>query len=456
MLKQVFQKSGGTGTELWIAILCVSALTAFVRGNLCAAPAAGLLPTSAKPALSQPSQKDIQHWILQLGSHRYSIRHAAAKNLSAAGDAAVPEMKKALAGLTTPEMRHVLRQSLRHIAHADLLRGPLITLNAEDISAEEAFDRVCRQAGTIPNFVNGTQGMMPQVTIHADKVPFWQVMQKLAVLTGVSPSPGYYGNPQQLTLIQNGVLGKGHSIDIEGGFAITAQSVTYNRSVTFMPSGPSAAQTFNIQAVLLSIPGKTGPLQIQQAVVTKALDNHGNSLMTPTPGNIWYGGSQMGGVANFNIPLQWPPHPGTAITELKGYIPAIISWHRKVLDLKFKAKGAVSASIDGIKISVGPCTGQPGGWHFAYRILQPTGAYNPNSNLQNIMNQLGQVNSATIISAGGRTIQANGWSGGGGGPQGMTYSVNVMGGKPAEFRMDVFTRQQSLQIPLNLKNIPMP
>jgi hypothetical protein len=31
-----------------------------------------------------------------------------------------------------------------------------------------------------------------------------------------------------------------------------------------------------------------------------------------------------------------------------------------------------------------------------------------------------------------------------------------MGGKPAEFRMAVFTRQQSLRIPLNLKNIPMP
>ena len=73
------------------------------------------------------------------------------------------------------------------------------------------------------------------------------------------------------------------------------------------------------------------------------------------------------------------------------------------------------------------------------------------------MNQLEQVNSGTIVTAGGRTIQTNGWGGGGGGgPQGITYNVNVMGGKPAEFRMAVFTRRQSLRIPLNLKNIPMP
>ena len=444
--------SAGVCTFLTLA----SAMISLAPSDVLAVAASGLAPVSAAPATAKPTTQQIHHWITQLTSHRYSIRHAAAKKLSAAGDAAVPEMKKALSGLTTPEMRHLLRQGLREIAHADLLRGPLITLDAKDISAQQAFGSVCKQAGTVPNFINTNPGMMPQVTIHAHNVPFWQVMQKLAVLTGISPSFGYFGNQQQLTLAPNGVLGKGHSVDIEGGFAITPQSVTYNRSVSFMSNGPSTTQTFNIQAALLSIPGKTGPMQVQQTVVTKAVDNHGNSLVTPTPGNMWYGGSQMGGVANFNISLQWPHHPGTVIKELKGYIPVIISSHKKMLDLKFKAKGVASASIDGIKVSISHRTGKPGMWHFTYRIIQPAGAYNPNSNRQNIMNQLDQLNSATIITAGGRTVQTNGWSGGGGGPQGITYNVNVMGGKPAELRMAVYTRQQSLQIPLNLKNIPMP
>ena len=38
----------------------------------------------------------------------------------------------------------------------------------------------------------------------------------------------------------------------------------------------------------------------------------------------------------------------------------------------------------------------------------------------------------------------------------MTYEVNVMGGKPAELQLAVFTRQETLQIPIDLKNIPMP
>ncbi len=457
MQTQPFRKWGRGSAGVCTAIALASAVISLAAWAVCAVDAAGITaPTSAVSAEAKPAPQQIQQWITQLTSHRYSIRHAAAKKLSAAGDAAVPAMKKALSGLTTPEMRHLLRQGLREIAHADLLRGPLITLDAKDISAQQAFDSVCRQAGTVPNFINSNPGMMPRVSIHAHNVPFWQVMQKLAVLTGISPAPGYYGNPQQLTLIPNGSLGKGHSIDIEGGFAITPQSVTYNRSVSFMSTGPSATQTFNIQAALLSIPGKTGPMQVQQTVVTKAVDNHGNSLVTPTPGNMWYGGNQMGGVASFNIPLQWPHNPGTVIKVLRGYIPVIISSHKKMLDLKFKAKGVASASIDGIKVSISHRTGKTGMWHFTYRIMEPAGAYNPNSNRQNIINQLDQLNSATIITAAGRTVQTNGWGGGGGGPQGITYNVNVMGGKPAEFRMAVFTRQQSLRIPLNLKNIPMP
>ena len=246
-----------------------------------------------------------------------------------------------------------------------------------------------------------------------------------------------------------------------GAFAIAPQSITYSRNVNFMQAGAAATETFNIQASLLSIPGKMGPMQIQQAVVTKAVDNHGNSLISATPGNMWYG-MQMGGVANFNIALQWPHHPGTKITELKGYIPVIVSLHKKKLKLKFKAKGVSSDSIDGIKISVSDLKMQPaqagriGMWQFKYTIVQPAGAFNPNSNQQNMMNQLEQINSDTILTAGGRTIQTNGWNGGGGGPQGMTYEVNVMGGKPAELQLAVFARQETLQIPIDLKNIPMP
>ncbi|MGC9258764.1 MAG: hypothetical protein ACP5I8_01620 [Phycisphaerae bacterium] len=442
----------GTGiiTAGLISVAAISTLP-----HYCAAGTVAPSPPSVAVATNPPTIGQIRKWITQLASHRLLIRHIAAEKLLAAGDEAVPEMKKALAGLTTPEMRHLLRQDIRKIAHADLLRGPLITLDAKNMSARQAFETVCKQVGVRPHFIN--QLVLPRVTIHAVREPFWKVMQQLAILTGVSPAQGYYGNPQQITLAANGVLGKGHIVDLAGAFALIPQSINYSRNLNFMQPQQAATQTFNIQAVLLSIPGSTGPMQIPQTVVTKAIDNHGNSLISATPGNVWYG-NQMGGVTYFNIALQWPHHPGTIITELKGYIPVMVTVHKQLLDLKFKAKGIAKASIVGVTVSISHRTMQNGMWHFTYTIQQPGGMFNPNSDTQNIMNQLEQINSGTILTAGGRTIQLAGWGGGGGGPQGITYNanINVTGGKPAEFRMVVFTGHEKLEIPFDFKNLSMP
>ena len=416
--------------------------------------------TTAPTTRPHVTVAQIQHWINELTSHRYSVRHAAAKELLAAGDAAMPLMKKAMAGMTTPEMRHLLRQDMRKIHRADLLAGPLITLNVKDISAQRVFEMVCKQAGTTANFLNMNQGALPGVTIQARNAPFWKVMQKLAVLTGVSPSPYNYGNNQPgLQLTQNGALGRGNIVDLEGGFAIVAQNIYYNRSRNLIAGqGQQNQSQFYMQCLLLSIPGKMGLVQIQQAVISKVVDNHGNSLLTASPNNFWYG-NQFGNVSNFSIPLQWPKKPGTFIKEVTGYIPATLSMDRKVVDLKFKAKGVAKATIGDVRIAISHRRIANGIWHFTYAIkAQGANPFNPGAAAQNIMNQFENLNSGNIIilSAGGRTLQNNGWSGGGGGPQGMSYTVNESGGKPAEIRFTVYTGSQNLKIPIHLKNIPMP
>jgi hypothetical protein len=71
-------------------------------------------------------------------SARYSVREKAAKELLLMGDPVVPYLKKALKGLTTPEMRHLLRRDLRKIATEDMMRGPLITLKLKNVPATTA------------------------------------------------------------------------------------------------------------------------------------------------------------------------------------------------------------------------------------------------------------------------------------------------------------------------------
>ncbi|NNM87054.1 MAG: hypothetical protein HKL95_00875 [Phycisphaerae bacterium] len=415
---------------------------------------------SAKPAVSAPvpTPADIQRWIHALASDEYGIRHPAARKLLAAGDAAIPAMKKALGGLTTPEMRHLLRQDISKIANLDFLRGPLITINARNISAQKVFQDICKQAGTTANVIQ--QGILPNVTIHATKAPFWQVMQQMAVLTNISPVP-WYNQGSGLQLGLNGALNRGSIMSIQGGFVIVAQSIS--RTIMLNQPNPAAGNNmFNLSMVLLTIPGKTGPLQMQNADVTKAVDNHGNSLLGPAQPmfiqNGWFPNQPMS-VYNFTLSLQWPHKPGKRITTLKGYLPILAAYHKKMLTLKIKAQGTVHQTLHGVRISVGHLQKVNGLWQFTLAIKLPAAeaaANNPTSTQQAIVNQIQNFN-GDIFSSTGTVLNPNGWSSMGGWQQGMVYTIPIqMGAKPARITLPVFTRARALKIPFDLKNIPMP
>ncbi len=414
---------------------------------------------SAKSDVSAPvpTPVEIQRWIHALASDEYGIRHRAARKLLAAGDAAMPAMKKALDGLTTPEMRHLLRQDINKITNLDFLRGPLITINVKNISAQKAFQEICQQAGTTANVIQ--QGISPNVTIHATKAPFWQVMQQMAVLTNISPVP-WYNQGSGLQLGLNGVLNRGSIMSIQGAFVIVAQSIS--RTIMLNQPKPAANNMFSLSMVLLTIPGKTGPLQMQNADVTKAVDNHGNSLLGPAQPvffqNGWFPNQPMS-VYNFTLSLQWPHKPGTRITTLKGYLPILAAYHKKMLNLKIRAKGTVHQTLHGVRISVGHLQKVNGLWQFTLAIKLPAAeaaANNPTPTQQAILNQIQNFN-GDIYSSAGTVLNPNGWSSMGGWQQGMVYTIPIqMGAKPARLTMPVFTRARDLKIPFDLKNIPMP
>ncbi len=415
---------------------------------------------TAKPhaTVLGPTPAEIQRWIHALASDQYAVRHKAAQKLLAAGDAAMPAMKQALRGLTTPEMRHLLRQNIRKITNMDYLRGPLITIHLKDVSAETAFQDICKQAGTTATVMQ--QGLLPAVTINATKAPFWQVMQQMAVLTNVSPLMWYNQNPG-LQLGLNGTLSRGNIISIQGAFAVVAQSITFNRNIMLNQPNHPATNMFNLSLALLTIPGKTGSMQVQNAVVTKALDNHGNSLIGPAQPffqNGWYQ-NQTGSVYNVNLQLQWPHKPGTRIVTLKGYVPILAAYHKKILNLKITAKGTTHQTFHGVRISVGHLQQVNGLWQFNIAIKIPAAqaaANNPTSAQQAIINQIQNFN-GSVYNKAGTVVNPNGWSSMGGWQQGMVYTIPIqMGAKPARITTPIFTRSRALKIPFDLKNIPMP
>ncbi len=370
----------------------------------------------------------------------------------------MPAMKKALRGLTTPEMRHLLRQNIRKITNMDYLRGSLITIHLKDVSAETAFQDICKQAGTTATIMQ--QGLLPAVTINATKAPFWQVMQQMAVLTNVSPAP-WFNSAAGFQLGLHGTLSRGDIISSHGAFAVVAQSITFNRNIMLNQPNHPATNMFNLSLALLTIPGKTGSMQVQNAVVTKALDNHGNSLIGPAQPffqNGWYQ-NQTGSVYNVNMQLQWPHKPGTRIVTLKGYVPILAAYHKKILNLKITAKGTTHQTFHGVRISVGHLQKVNGLWQFTVAISLPAAeaaANNPTSTQQAIINQIQNFN-GSVYNKAGTVVNPNGWSSMGGWQQGMVYTIPIqMGAKPARITMPVYTRSKNFKIPFDLQNIPMP
>ncbi len=428
-----------------------------------AAPAAVGIPTSARTAplntaVPVPTPAELQRWIHALASDQYAVRHGAARKLLAAGDAAIPAMKKALDGLTTPEMRHLLRQNIRRIVNLDYLRGPLITIHIKNVSAETVFQNICRQAGTSATILQ--QGFLPNVTISDTKTPFWQVMQQMAVLTNVSPLMWYNPAPG-LQLGLNGVLNRRDIVSFQGAFAVAAQSITLNRSIALNQPLHPVSKMFNLDMVLLTIPGKTGPLQMQNPDITKAVDNHGNSLVGPAQPIFqpeWFP-TQSTSVYNLNLPLQWPHKPGTLITTLKGYVPVLASYHKTTLNLKIKAKGTTHQTLHGVRVSVGHLQKFNGLWQFniTIRLPEAQAAVNtPTPTQQSIINQIQNFN-GTIYNKSGTVVNPNGWSSGGNWQQQIVYTIPMqMGIKPARFTESIYTRARHFKIPFDLKNIPMP
>ncbi len=434
-------------------------------GAAAAKPTPPAAPSSKAPvaaATATPAQ--IQRWIRDLNLDQYHARRVAAESLLRAGDAAVPAMKKALNGLTTPEMRHLLRKDLSKIANADFLRGPLITLNAHNMSAQRAFTLICKQAGTSANVLQ--QGTNPQVTLRVKNAPFWQVMQQMAEQTNISPMM-YYNQGAGMPLGINGVLNKGDFASFHGAFAVVAQNISYNRQLTFSQPKPPAATTFNMSLWLLAIPGKTGLVQPQQPVLRKAVDNRGNSLLlsapnTPNMDQTWYGNQMPAVATNFSINLAWPKKAGTRIKEFKGYLPVQVCYHHRILNLKIKAKGTAHESFNGVRVATGNLGKVNGLWQFTVTVTVPTANGNMlDPSQQMIVNQVQNFNgfnsAGPIQTAAGTVLNPNGWQANGSYQQGYVYTIPVQaGGKPAKLTMPLYTRTRMVKVPFDLKNIPMP
>ncbi len=400
------------------------------------------------PGLPPLNPARVKADIHALLSTHYTVREKAAGELLLMGDPVLPYLKKALNGLTTPEMRHLLRRDLRKIAMDDLMRGPLITLKLKNVAATTAIMDVCRQAGTTANFWNATSNAT--VSLDVKNAPFWRVIGLLAAKTNISPSFGYINNQPGIPF-QPGQNTMGPYTSFSGAFAVSLQNTTYQRNLNYTQPNGGRSVNFTMQMDLLMLPSNIGNAQMQPIVLTRAVDSKGQSLVAPNMNN-YYGGQFTGAVANLPLNLIYPQHPGRRIKILKGYIPITGAVDLKALKVKISTKKSETLRIGGIHLKFGPESLVNGNWQLTYQITWPASM---SQQTQNIQNQAQNTSNFQGFGAGGvaagyiNVISSNGM------PNKTVYTLqtNI---KLMKLQLNIYRHAVNLKIPFKFTNVPMP
>ena len=413
-----------------------------------AAPATHPTQKLSYPGLPPLNPTRVKADIHALLSTRYTVREKAARELLLMGDPVLPYLKKALSGLTTPEMRHLLRRDLSKIATEDMMRGPLITLKLKNVPATTAIMDVCQQAGTTANFWNASSNTT--VSLDVKNAPFWRVIALLSVKTNISPSFGYMNNQPGIPF-QQGQNTLGRYTSFSGAFAVSLQNATYQRNLNYaMPNGGRSVN-FSLQMDLLMLPTHIGDVQMQPIVVTQAVDSKGQSLVTPNMNN-YYGGQFMGAVANCSLNLHYPKHSSRKIKILKGYIPITGAVDLKALKVNISTKKSETLHIGGVHLKFGPESFVNNNWQLTYEITWPRIM---SQQVQNIQNQAQNTSNMQGFGAGGAATSYINIVSSNGMPNKTTYTLqtNI---KLTKLQLNIYRHPMNLKIPFKFTNVPMP
>ena len=441
------------------------------ENNKAIAPAKPVANTAAAPAAlaaPAPTAEQITAWIKELGSQRYQKRKAAKQQLIAAGQIVRPAVKKALDGLTTPEMRHEMRAVIYALNNLRLLSGKLITLELKNVSPQTAFAKVASAAGVTFNEWPSNlfqQQAGRQVTLSAHNEPLLRVLWSLARQTNISPSQFNYNNMSNV-LAAPGGLNVHNPVYFGGSFLTTISQIDYHKMVNFNASQPQITHQFMVSMILASDPTLRVMNVNNMLDITVAKDNLGHSLLIPNAPvqNFYYGGywNANAGIFNLNGNLNALPHMGKKLALLKGKITLTVGTGTKELVFKHLHK-ARKQDIAGIRIetanfmllnqnqyriqvSFGP-TQNAGG-----NALAPT--------QQAVLSSLENAGSYTLEDKHGHKLVGN-MAGGGGGPTQFQYNFTFFNnnstiGKPTRLIITVITGQKTLHVPFTFKNITLP
>ncbi len=327
-------------------------------------PSGKAAPANTAP----PNAQEIPRMIEHVENGDPSQRKQADRLLIQEGGAAMAALRAALAGPTTPGQRTRLRSVIAAVKGAAALQGPLISIRLSKVPLDIAFARICEKVGIHASPYAGYADRKPMlVTLQVNRRPFWDVMQRLALSSGYSPSYGTMTSPSGGSLLyaRPGLLSKANLTSRYKGFMIAAQSI--GRSSSEQLGGINAGTFFrglDVGLAVLPPPYRSYKISFAQPQTTRATDSLHQSLLPDrrSVSSYFNDGSAGTLVYNLTTDLRYPPHLGSRIVLLRGYIPALLQSRAIKWTFTNLGKNRQSKVIDGFRVSIGRPKQSGVGW----------------------------------------------------------------------------------------------
>ncbi|MFO0796411.1 MAG: hypothetical protein U0804_02980 [Gemmataceae bacterium] len=271
-----------------------------------AAPPAAPAAKAPEPAAKAPepaADPAVTSHIRNLGADDYKLREKAGRDLEALGEKALPQLKKALADTTSPEVSRRLSVLVRKIDHERLVSPRRVTMPTKDRTVKEALDEIARQTGYNVQFQGDPGAGGARHKIGFTNAPFWQAVDSVVDLVGGSVNSNGYDDD---TVYVNTYSGGQRMpfVAYAGPFKIGATNIQLNRSMQLTATDPRGAmfirpsESVSLTFSLFSEP-KNPMLGMGLApVVVTAEDDQGQSMVPPPAGpnqpfgvrSAYYGG----------------------------------------------------------------------------------------------------------------------------------------------------------------------
>jgi hypothetical protein len=432
--------------------------------------------TWAAPPAPTPSgtalDPGVANLVKDLGHPDYKTREKAGQALAARGEKVLPDLRRALAEATDPEVSRRLGVLVRRLDHDRLVSAKRVTLNLKGKTAKDAFTEIEKQTGYRVEF-GGGGGPDTRHDFVMDGVPFWEAMDRVAGAVGMAASFDY---GEDVRVFASGSVNP--YVAYAGPFRFVATNMQANRSVqlsNITPGGTAnrGGENIQLQFQIYSEP-KNPMLTVGQAEVVSAVDEAGASLLMPkgNPNQAYYGGrTYYSGYPNgyrshnqsSSVSLFRSDRSSTTVKSLRGKVgitllagtvpEVVVPDPVKVKNGKFAGR-TVELDVEGV-------TEAGGNYTAVLTIRRVGGTQNDYSWAYNQWQKL------ELVDAKGLKYRANQQSFNGGGPNGgvaqvtLAFSPTGVRGqtaKPGPAAKLVFNEWVTVthEVPFEFKDLPLP